>query len=260
MKIALVLEYDGAAFSGWQAQAHATSVQRCVEDALARVADHPVRVHCAGRTDAGVHACAQVVHFETLADRSPRAWMLGTNAHLPRNVSVWWAAPVPDEFNARFSATRRRYRYVLSNRATRVGLWDGRLAWECRPLDCAAMDAAARFLEGEHDFSSFRAAGCQSRHPVRTLHGIRITRRGDLIAFDLEANAFLQHMVRNIVGTLLEIGRGERPVAWLRDVLAARDRTCAGMTAPPDGLYFTHVAYPAHFGLPGPDALQLPFG
>lgn len=259
MKIALVLEYDGSAFSGWQAQAHATSVQASVEQALARVADHPVRVQCAGRTDAGVHACAQVVHFETQAERAPRAWMLGTNAHLPRDISVWWAAPVADTFNARFSATRRRYRYVLCNRATRVGLWRDRLAWECRPLDCDAMAVAARVLEGEHDFSSFRAAGCQSRHPVRTLHRIRITRRGDFVAFDLDANAFLQHMVRNIVGTLLEIGRGERPPAWLREVLDARDRRCAGMTAPPDGLYFTHVEYPACHGLPGLDAVQLPF-
>jgi tRNA pseudouridine38-40 synthase len=259
MKIALVLEYDGTAFSGWQAQAHAVSVQGCVETALARVADHPVRVQCAGRTDAGVHACAQVVHFETAANRADRAWMLGTNAHLSHDVCVWWAAPVDDDFNARFSATRRRYRYVLSNRATRVGLWRGRLAWECRPLDVAAMAAAARVLEGEHDFSSFRAAGCQSRHPIRTLHRVNITRRGDLVAFDLEANAFLQHMVRNIVGSLLEIGRGERPVGWLREVLDARDRSCAGMTAPPDGLYFTHVDYPTRFGLPGLAALQLPF-
>lgn len=260
MRIALGLEYDGTAFSGWQTQSHARAVQPCVETALTAVADEPIRVFCAGRTDAGVHASGQVVHFDTDAVRSPRAWMLGTNAHLPREISVLWAQPVPDHFNARFSARARAYRYVIANRPTRAALWAGKMTWECRALDAQAMAEAACSLLGEHDFSSFRAAGCQSKHPVRTLNAISVRRLREVVTIDVEANAFLQHMVRNMVGALLEIGRGERPIEWLAALLAARDRTQGGMTAPPSGLYFMRVVYPDEFGLPDPKPSDFPWG
>ena len=253
MKIALGVEYDGSAYSGWQFQRHSPSVQAVLEAALSRVADHPVSVWCAGRTDAGVHATGQVVHFESDAVRSPRAWVLGTNANLPPAVAVRWAQPVPAHFNARFSATARVYRYLLSNQSSRPALWHGRMSWEFRALDIGVMAQAAEALLGEHDFSSFRAAGCQARNPVRTLRRLDITRRGACVAFTLEANAFLHHMVRNIVGALLEVGRGERPKQWVAEVLAARDRRLAGMTASPDGLYLVGVRYPEEFALPVDD-------
>lgn len=254
MKIALGIEYDGSAYSGWQFQRHSPSVQAVLEAALSRVANHPVSVWCAGRTDAGVHATAQVVHFESDSARSPRAWVLGTNANLPSTVAVRWAHEVPSHFNARFSAMGRSYRYLLANTAARPALWHGRMSWEFRPLNVEAMARAARALLGEHDFSSFRAAGCQAKNPVRTLRKMEITRDGACVAFTLEANAFLHHMVRNIVGALLEVGRGERPEEWIADLLRARDRRLAGMTAPPDGLYLVGVRYPEEFGLPLQDA------
>jgi len=256
-KIALGLEYDGAAFSGWQTQRHARTVQACLEEALSKVADHPVTTWCAGRTDAGVHATGQVVHFETHAVRSLRSWVLGTNANLPREVAVRWAVEVPQDFNARFSATARAYRYVILNQPTRVALWARRATWELKPLDAARMNTAAQALVGEHDFSSFRAAGCQASHPVRTVHRIAIRREDSKVILDVEANAFLQHMVRNPTGALLEIGRGERPVDWIDALLAARDRTRAGVTAPPDGLYLIRVEYPPHFGIPTSDSSGL---
>lgn len=257
MKIALGLEYDGAAFSGWQIQRHARTVQACLEEALTRVADHPVRTWCAGRTDAGVHAMGQVVHFETHAMRSMRSWVLGTNANLPREVAVHWAVEVSPDFNARFSATARAYRYLILNQPTRLALWSRRATWELRPLDAARMHLAAQVLVGEHDFSSFRAAGCQASHPVRTLHRISVRREGSQVVLEVEANAFLQHMVRNLTGALLEIGRGERPVEWIGELLAARDRTRAGVTAPPEGLYLLRVEYPGHFGIPAASAAFL---
>jgi len=258
MRIALGIEYNGADFHGWQTQPHARAVQPCIESALSAVAAHPITVSCAGRTDAGVHACGQVVHFDTQAVRSTRAWTLGANANLPPDVGVLWAHPVPDHFNARFSARARAYRYVIANRPTRVALWARRMAWECRPLHTEAMARAASALLGEHDFSSFRAAGCQAKHPVRTLRAISVQRIGDLISIEVEANAFLQHMVRNIVGTLLEIGRRERPIAWIEEVLARRDRSCAGMTAPAGGLYLMRVDYPEEFSLPAIETQVLP--
>lgn len=259
MKLALGIEYDGSGFSGWQTQPQGRTIQPCLEKALSRVAAQPVKVYCAGRTDAGVHACAQVVHFKTEAVRTPRAWTLGANANLPSEISVLWARPVPDSFNARFSATARAYRYIISNRATRVALWAGKVAWECRPLDAARMAGAAQFLLGEHDFSSFRAAGCQAHHPIRTIRRIAVARNDDLVLIEVEANAFLQHMVRNIVGALLEIGRLERPVEWMREVLLARDRARGGITAPSSGLYFLGAEYPPRFEIPDPGpALLLP--
>jgi len=257
VRIALGIEYDGRPFRGWQLQRHAPSVQAALEQALSAVAAHPVRVHCAGRTDAGVHASGQVVHFDTAASRQPDAWTLGTNARLPAAVNVTWAREVGGEFDARRSARGRVYRYLILNRRTRSALLDGRASWHCRPLDAAAMQAAAGHLCGRHDFSAFRAAGCQARSPERTLRRLQVTRHGELIVLEAEADAFLMHMVRNIAGVLLRIGRGEAPPAWAAAVLAGRNRRAGGVTAPPDGLYLTGVLYPARFGLPEPAAPQL---
>ena len=253
MRIALGIEYDGADFCGWQTQRQGIrTIQPLLEAALTRVAAHRVSVHCAGRTDSGVHATYQVVHFETHAQRSARSWILGTNANLPADVAVLWAVPVADNFHARFSARARSYDYVLSNRRTRPGLWRGKVSWECRALNVPAMAAAAQYLLGEHDFTSFRAQGCQAKHPIRTLYRCDVVMIEPCIVFRVEANAFLQHMVRNFVGSLLEVGRGERPTQWLAQLLAARDRRHAGMTAPPDGLYLTGVRYAEEYGLPPP--------
>ena len=258
MRIALGLEYDGSRFHGFERQPGQRTIQGEVEGALARVAAAPVRVVCAGRTDAGVHAMGQVVHFDTGASRPVHAWVRGTNTGLPRDVTVLWARTVDDEFHARFLALRRRYRYVIVNRSTRPALLAGRAAWEYRPLDARLMHLAARHLEGEHDFSSFRAAGCRARHPVRDVHRIEVGRTGDRIVIDVHANAFLQHMVRNIAGTLVAVGAGEHEPDWVASVLAARDRRAAGVTADPGGLYLAGVDYPREAGIPAlslPDAL-----
>ncbi len=250
MRIALGIEYDGTGYFGWQRLAHGPSVQADVEAALSFVADQPVQVTCAGRTDAGVHARCQVVHFDSDAVRDSRAWVLGATSRLPAAIAVLWAQPVPDDFHARFSARSRRYRYVLLNRAIRPALEARFVAWERRPLDVDAMHAAAQCLLGERDFSSFRAVSCQARHARRCVTELSVRREGAHVAFEIEANAFLHHMVRNIVGSLLEVGRGGRPVEWLADVLAARDREAAGVTAPPQGLTFLGPRYPAQWGLP----------
>ena len=251
MRVALGVQYDGSGFRGWQAQQPGTrTVQTVLEQALARVAAHPVRVICAGRTDAGVHGVGQVVHFETTAVRSERAWVLGGNAHLPPDVSLNWARETPDDFHARFSATARRYRYLILNRSQRSALWRARAAWHYHPLDAEQMHAAGQALVGEHDFSSFRAAECQARHPVREIHELIVRRQGDGVTLEVEANAFLHHMVRNIAGVLMAIGGGERPLAWAQEVLEQRDRTRAGVTAPAEGLYLLTVRYPERFGLP----------
>jgi len=251
MRIALGIEYDGSDFAGWQLQASGVrTVQGAVEQALSTVADRPVRVACAGRTDAGVHATGQVVHFDTAALRSPRAWTYGTNANLPKSVSAQWARPVAEDFHARFSALRRRYRYVILNREVRPTFLAWRVAWSHRPLDAALMGEAAQALVGEHDFSAYRALACQAKSPVRTLHELRVYRDRDLVIIELEANAFLHHMVRNIAGVLMTIGAGERPVSWAGEVLDARDRTLGGVTAPAHGLYLTAVTYPERFALP----------
>lgn len=255
MRIALGVEYAGAAFNGWQRQRGVRTVQGVLEAALGRVADHDVHLHCAGRTDSGVHALYQVAHFDTAALRGPRSWVLGANSNLPADVSVTWACEVPPSFHARFSATSRRYRYLISNRPARPGLWHGRVTWECRPLDVARMAAAARYLVGEHDFSAFRAKGCQARHPVRTVTTCRIDAADGLIVLTVEANAFLQHMVRNFAGVLLQIGMGQQPPAWAREVLECRAREQGGVTAPPDGLYLVGITYPADYVLPAPPAV-----
>lgn len=250
MRFALGVEYDGADFSGWQSQPGGNTVQDALEKALAVIAAAPVRVVCAGRTDAGVHALGQVVHFDCPVERSPTAWVRGVNAHLPPQVAVRWALRVADDFHARFSARGRSYRYVLLNRSTRPGLLSGKVGWCHRPLDLEAMRAATACLIGEHDFSSFRAAECQAKSPVKTMYGFEIVRDGDLIRFDCSANAFLHHMVRNLVGALVYVGMGRQPVGWMAELLALRDRRVAAPTFSPHGLYLTGVAYDACWGLP----------
>jgi tRNA pseudouridine38-40 synthase len=249
-KIALGIEYDGRAFHGWQIQAGARNVQGTVEQGIGRVANHPVRVHCAGRTDTGVHATGQVVHFETGAVREPHAWVLGGNANLPNDVSVRWASVQPADFHARFSARARAYRYVILNRRTRPAVLDGLVTWHHHQLDVERMREGAVHLLGEHDFSAFRAAGCQAKNPVRKIEQIALTRSGDLIYLDVEANAFLHHMVRNIAGVLMAVGRGEADSDWVGQILVGGDRTRGGVTAPPHGLYLAAVRYPESFAIP----------
>lgn len=250
-RIALGIEYNGSRFSGWQMQAHGTrTVQDAVQQALAQVADHPVKLTCAGRTDTGVHATGQVVHFDTPAQRLLKAWVMGANAHLPDDVNINWARAVDDSFNARFSAQRRAYRYVILNRSTRSAVYSDQVTWIYEPLDEMAMHEAAQALLGEQDFSSFRSSMCQSEHARRFMERISVAREGDFIYIDVTANAFLHHMVRNIVGSLLVIGRGEQPTTWMADLLALQDRTQAGPTALAAGLYLVAVQYPPEFELP----------
>jgi tRNA pseudouridine38-40 synthase len=250
MRYAMGVEYDGTAFHGWQVQVGVRTVQEQLEEALSIVADHPVRVQCAGRTDAGVHAFGQVVHFDSDSKRSDRNWLLGTNVNLPQDVNINWIKQVPDDFNARFSAISRSYRYVIYNGFTRSSVWRDRAVWERRPLDLALMQTAAEQLIGTHDFTSFRAIGCQAKSPVRTLTRLELSKNGDIISLELEANAFLHHMVRNIAGVLISIGCGDRPVNWAKEVLEYRDRTLGGVTAPPQGLYLTGVGYPSEYAIP----------
>ncbi|MAR93166.1 MAG: tRNA pseudouridine(38-40) synthase TruA [Pseudomonadota bacterium] len=259
MRVALGVEYDGSDFSGWQRQKHdSQTVQQRLEQALSQVADHPVQVICAGRTDTGVHGVGQVVHFDTPARRQPRGWVFGANAHLPDTIAVRWAQPVSDDFHARFSAIARAYRYVIYNHPVRPALGMQHLTWNYRPLDAPLMHRAAQTLVGEHDFSSFQAQGCQAKSPVRTIHHLKLQRRGHLIVMDIQANAFLQHMVRNIAGVLMAIGCGKAPPGWVEEVLHHRNRTLGGVTAPPFGLYFMAVTYPDAFAIPAPEA-DIPF-
>jgi len=250
MRIALAVEYDGSPFCGWQYQDHSPSVQATVEKALSRVANHPVRVICAGRTDTGVHATEQIIHFDTESQRDDHQWVLGANTHLPDSISILWAKQVSEDFHARFSATRRRYRYVILNRRIRHALLAHRTVWEYRPLDESRMAAAAKYLVGEHDFSSYRALACQAKSPVRTLYQLDVKRHEEIITLDLEANAFLHHMVRNIAGVLMSIGAGEQEPIWAKEVLEKQDRTLGGVTAPAGGLYLTGVDYPPEFEIP----------
>jgi tRNA pseudouridine38-40 synthase len=249
-RIALGIEYDGSAFSGWQRQAHARSVQAELERALGEVAAEEVTLTAAGRTDAGVHAIMQVAHFDTSADRPDHAWSLGATAASAEDITVLWARRVPDHFHARYAALSRTYVYRILNRPMRPALDRLRSCWVRRPLDAADMHRAAQSLLGEHDFSSFRAAECQSATPMRRLQAVSVERRGEIVEIAVQANAFLHHMVRNIAGTLIMVGTGERPAHWPADALAARDRTRAGPTAPPQGLYFAGVEYADGFDLP----------
>ncbi len=255
MRYALGVEYDGSGFLGWQRLskpgiADHASVQSALEVALSFVANGPIDTVCAGRTDAGVHAQCQVVHFDSEVRRDPRGWMLGATSHLPPAVCVRWCQPMPDDFHARFSAVARRYRYRILNRTIRPALGRQYLGWERQPLDAEAMHRAAQALLGENDFNAFRTVHCQAPHARRNLQSIVVRRHGEEVAIEVQANAFLHHMVRNIVGSLLLIGRGERPEAWLAELLAGRDRTVAGPTAPPDGLMFISPLYPARWQLP----------
>jgi tRNA pseudouridine38-40 synthase len=250
MRIAAVVEYDGSAFFGWQRQTAARSVQQCVEEALSRVADEPIDVITAGRTDTGVHALAQVIHFDTNASRNAHSWIRGTNTHLPPDVALLWAGEVGSEFHARYSAVGRHYQYVIFNNPIRSVHWRQRATWDYRPLDAARMQAAAAYLVGMHDFTSFRAIECQARSPVRELRALEVERRGERIFIRAHANAFLHHMVRNIAGVLMQVGAGERDPAWTKEVLDARDRRRGGVTAPPDGLYLTQVDYPEPSPIP----------
>jgi len=250
-RIALGVEYDGSAFCGWQAQKEGVdTVQEAVEAAISQVADERLRVICAGRTDTGVHGAEQVVHFDTTAQRSERSWVFGANANLPKQVCILWASPVSDDFHARFSARKRRYQYVIFNRPVRPTFLAYRTTWEYRPLNETRMQAAANYLVGEHDFNAYRAVGCQAKNPIRTVNYVRVSRRGELVYIDIEANAFLHHMVRNIAGVLMDIGAGKHPPEWARDILETRDRTQGGITAPPYGLYLTGVSYDEEFDLP----------
>lgn len=253
-RVALGLEYDGTAFFGWQIQPDRPTVQGAVQAALSVIAGHPVEVACAGRTDAGVHASGQVVHFDVSAERPLSAWVRGANAHLPAGIAVLWSREVPAEFHARFCAIARRYRYTLVSRPVRPALGATTRGWFHQPLDVDRMREAARHLLGTHDFSAFRSAECQARTPVKTMEAVEIVRDGDIIALVFEANAFLHHMVRNIVGCLVQVGKGAREPDWLAQLLDARDRTLAAPTFPPAGLCLEHVAYEARWGLPAADA------
>lgn len=251
MRFALGVEYDGRGFCGWQTQrSDVRTVQEALEAGLSRVANHAVHVVCAGRTDTGVHALEQVAHFDTEAQREPRNWLLGTHVNLPDDVSLRWIAPVNADFHARFGAFARSYRYLILNRNLRSGLWAGRATWIHQPLDAELMHQAGQVLIGTHDFTSYRAVGCQAKSPVRTLTHLRVERMGELIVLSVRANAFLHHMIRNIAGVLIAIGKGEADSAWAAEVLAHKDRTLGGVTASPDGLYFERAEYPPEFELP----------
>jgi len=251
-RVAAVVEYDGSTFAGWQSQIHSRAVQDVVQEAIGFVAGHPVTVICAGRTDAGVHATGQVIHFDTTAIRTPRAWVLGANTRLPPAIALQWAAEVSPGFHARHAAVRRLYRYCILNRSARSALQRLYTAWIHRPLDAGVMHEAAQVLVGEHDFSAFRSIGCQSKTPVRRIHRIDVQRAGDFVWLEIEANAYLHHMVRNIVGTLVEIQDAAGPLDVMRRILDARDRRHAGMTAPAAGLYLSRVDYPPAYGIAAP--------
>ncbi len=250
MRIALGIEYDGTAYNGWQRQRNGDGVQERVERALSKVAAEPVEIICAGRTDTGVHASGQVVHFDTNSKRSSRGWLLGANSDLPDDVNVTWAQPVSDNFHARFGAVARSYRYLILNRFERSALHRNRAWWVYDPLDIGPMQEAAKALLGEHDFSGFRAASCQASTAVRDISHLSLTQRGPWIELEVTANAFLQHMVRNITGTLAKIGKGDESPAWAAEILESRDRKKGGIAAPPHGLTLVSVAYPDEFDLP----------
>lgn len=250
MRLALGVSYAGQAYDGWQSQPSGKTVQDKLEAALRSFAQQDIGTICAGRTDAGVHGLMQVVHFDTAIQREMHAWVRGTNSYLPGDIAVQWAHPVTEQFHARASAIGRRYAYVLMESPVRPSVERGRIGWVHRPLAQAPMQEAAQLLLGEHDFTSFRASQCQARTPVKTMRRIAITRRGAYWRFEFEADAFLHHMIRNLMGCLLVIGKGDRPVQWMADVLAARDRRVAAPTFSPDGLYFLGPRYEDHWGLP----------
>ena len=258
MRYALALEYDGGPYFGWQTQRQTPTVQSCVEQALSKVADGPVQVVCAGRTDTGVHALRQVVHFDCQVERDPRAWVLGCNSHLPDSITVLWARPVNDDFHARFSAITRTYQYRIYNRWVRPALQRNLTAWVRHPLNEKKMDAAAQCLLGEHDFSAFRASGCQANHPVREITAVNVRRDNEIVIIDITANSYLYHMVRNVAGALIEVGKGELSPDDILNLLHGKDRARAPMTAPASGLYLVAVRYPEEFGLPAAGDVLFP--
>ncbi|MGQ8365616.1 tRNA pseudouridine(38-40) synthase TruA [Glaciecola sp. 1036] len=250
MRLALGLEYQGNAYKGWQRQSHVPSVQAHIENCLSQILCHDVEVACAGRTDAGVHATNQIVHFDTQAERPDKAFTLGMNALLPQDIAINWVKQVSEDFHARFSATARRYRYIMFNSKTRPGIFTPGVTHVHKSLNAELMHQAAQCLVGEHDFTSFRASLCQSKSPFRDVKEVSVTRTGPYVVLEICANAFLHHMVRNIVGSLIEIGAQEQPVDWMQTLLDAKDRTLAAATAKPNGLYLVDVTYPEHFELP----------
>ncbi|GMR20865.1 MAG: tRNA pseudouridine(38-40) synthase TruA [Gammaproteobacteria bacterium] len=250
MRIAAILEYDGSGYSGWQWQEGTATVQGVVEAAFSKVANEPLRVITAGRTDTGVHATAQVIHFNTASARSSRSWVYGANSNLPDDVAVLWANEVDESFHARFDATGRHYCYIILNRKIRPTLLHQRVTWEYRPLDVARMQRAAQHLEGTHDFDSFRTVHCQAKSPVRELRHLHVERRGEFVFIHAYANAFLHHMVRNLAGVLMTIGAGEQEPDWAAEVLERKDRTQGGVTAAAQGLYLTAIEYPQASGIP----------
>jgi tRNA pseudouridine38-40 synthase len=249
-KFAVGIEYTGTAYCGWQRQRHAPSIQQHIEEAITYVADHEVQLVCAGRTDAGVHALEQVAHFESNAQRHQRAWILGSNCRLPRDIRIKWVVTVNDSFHARFSARARSYRYIILNSEVASALFHDKTCWEFRTLDHELMHEAAQVLLGEHDFSTFRAVGCQAKSSTRCVHSIEVSRQGDLIFLDIKANAFLYHMVRNIAGSLMAVGKGEKSLEWFSGVFSGRDRSLADVTAAASGLYFLRAFYPDQIILP----------
>lgn len=257
MRIALGIEYDGNNFYGWQAQRNLPTIQGSLEEALAKVANEPIYLFCAGRTDANVHATGQVVHFDTRAKRHIDAWIWGTNSHLPPAIVVRWAKAVDYRFHARFTAVARRYRYVIFNHPVRPAILSARAVWHYYPLSIDCMREAGKFLLGEQDFSSFRSSQCNSKSPMRNVTEFTIKRHGDFVIFEIEANAFLHHMVRNIAGVLMKIGAGFKDPAWMQEVLLAKSRRAAAETAPAEGLYLIKVSYPEPYIFPVSDSMFL---
>ncbi|MBX2867525.1 MAG: tRNA pseudouridine(38-40) synthase TruA [Acidiferrobacterales bacterium] len=254
-RYAACIEYCGVSYSGWQRQKNAPSVQQAVEQAISKVANHPVVVTTAGRTDTGVHGIGQVVHFDSPSQREEYNWLRGINTALPKDISLIWCKSVPQEFHARFGARQRSYRYVILNRAVRPSYLAGRVTWFRHSMDLVKMQSAAGSLLGTHDFSAFRAAGCQSKNPVKDLRQLNVSHHEDWFWFDVIADGFLHHMVRNLVGVLCQIGTGDQPTDWARQVLESADRTQGGITFPPDGLYFAKVEYDEKYRLPPPPAI-----
>jgi tRNA pseudouridine38-40 synthase len=250
MRYALGIEYDGAGFCGWQRQNHSPSVQSSVEKAIEVVANHPVTVVCAGRTDTGVHARGQVAHFDSPSERSERQWVLGINSNLPDAVRVLWVRAVDDSFHARFGAFSRSYQYSILNRLVRPAIGVSYYGWCRESLDAKRMHEAAQVLQGRHDFSAFRSTGCSAQHAIREVTAIKVSRNEEIVTIDISANAFLYHMVRNIVGSLIPVGTGEKSIQWFTDVFRGRDRAVAGVTAEPQGLCFINVRYEPRYGLP----------
>ena len=251
-RLACGIEYDGSRYYGWQRLRGHPSIQQAIEQALSAVADHAVTCKVAGRTDTGVHATGQVIHFDTDAVRNQSAWLQGSNRYLPDDISLHWVQPVTDEFHARHSARRRCYRYLILNAPSRSALLATRAICIHTPLDIAAMQTAAKSLTGEHDFSSFRSGRCRAHHPVRTLHHLQVIERKPFVSLEVEANGFLHHMVRILAGTLIEVGTHKQPVDWPAQLLADRNRTAAGSTAAACGLYLTRIHYPSPYNIPSP--------